>query len=165
MSPYTGLRAHIIAAVHLSSAHRVFSKKNYHAKSFQQKTSVVPPPHAMENLSEVLLEKLAMHVTMARENPMEDLVNLLSTCTNMSKACRRAIVAWSIPLDQVLHWRVNDCGLLYYSREYHADLVTKLVKVGNPEACFIAGMSVVFMEGHSTVSPPLDMQKLAADSG
>ena len=45
----------------------------------------------------------------------------------------------------------------FYDHEYRAKLITRLASVGNPEACFYAGMRAVFVEDCTILMPWLDM--------
>ena len=68
----------------------------------------------------------------------------------------------SIPLEPVLNrvaWEP------YYSREYHANLITMLASVGHTEACFKAGMSIVFKEHRGIITSWLNMLECTTESG
>ena len=53
----------------------------------------------------------------------------------------------------------------FSSCEYRVNLITRLASIGHPEACFKAGMFIIFMEDRGTVTPWLDMLEHAAESG
>jgi hypothetical protein len=115
---------------------------------------------------EVLSAKTAMRVTIAAADPMEDLRRLCATCTQMRTVCSDAVVGRSIPLLPVLlrYEDLIDWGL-FYSFEYYTQLITKLVNVGNAEACFFAGLLAAFLEEHGSLTPRLNMLERSSEAG
>lgn len=71
----------------------------------------------------------------------------------------------SINLDRVLWRQVEPTGALYYSHDYHVNLITKLASVDHPEACFKASLSDVYVEGHNTITPWAEMLKATTHFG
>ena len=53
----------------------------------------------------------------------------------------------------------------FYDHEYRTKLIARLASVGNPEACFYAGMHDVFVEDRSTLMPWLTMLERSAMAG
>ena len=53
----------------------------------------------------------------------------------------------------------------FYDHEYHAKLIARLASVGNPEACFYAGMRGVFVEDRTMLMSWLDVLECSATAG
>ena len=53
----------------------------------------------------------------------------------------------------------------FYDHEYRTKLIARLASVGNPEACFYAGMRVVFVEDHNALMPRLNMLERSTTAG
>ena len=80
----------------------------------------------------------------------------------MRRACGTAYVGRSIPLEPVLNhrdWKP------FYSHEYCANLITRLTSVDHTEACFKAGMSIVFKEHRGIITSWLNMLECTTESG
>jgi len=54
---------------------------------------------------------------------------------------------------------------LYYDNGFRQNLIINLSKVGNPVACFFAGMRVVLVEAPGDLRPSLNMLECAAKAG
>jgi hypothetical protein len=80
----------------------------------------------------------------------------------MHRVCGNAIARWSIPL---LHGIQRGTWNRFYDHEYCAKLIARLASIGNPEACFYAGMCAVFVEDHSALMQWLDMLECCAMVG
>ena len=82
----------------------------------------------------------------------------------MRRVCGDAVVGWSIPLWWVLLRGIQrGTWNWFYDHEYCAKLIARLASVGNPEACFFAGMRAVFVEDHTIAR--LDMLECFAVVG
>ena len=51
---------------------------------------------------------------------------------------------------------------LYYNNGFHQSLIINLSKVGNPVACFFAGMREVLVQARGDLRPSLDMLECTA---
>ena len=54
---------------------------------------------------------------------------------------------------------------MYYDNGFRQNLIINLSKVGNPVACFFAGMRVVLVEACGNLRPSLDMLECATKAG
>jgi hypothetical protein len=71
----------------------------------------------------------------------------------MHRVWGTAEVSQCIPLCQVLQHQ-GFWEPYYYDANYHALLTTRLARVGNLEACFLANLCTIFVEAHRSLTLP-----------
>jgi hypothetical protein len=99
---------------------------------------------------------------------MEDLHSLRATCKQMHMACTSPQLGRCLPQQQVL-WHalkgndaaVHDFGLF---RDALLDNLTSEA-VGNPDACYLAGLREVFIDIRTALRPSLHLLEHAAAVG
>ncbi|KAK3160321.1 hypothetical protein QOZ80_1BG0058010 [Eleusine coracana subsp. coracana] len=87
---------------------------------------------AFELPHDVVVE-IAGHVAASSSRPMDDLTSIRATCKAMRAACSDPGVA--LEKEAAMKWAETG--------RYHA-LMARLAAAGNPEACFIMGLALVF---------------------
>ncbi|CAN6372762.1 unnamed protein product [Urochloa humidicola] len=96
-------------------------------------------------------------------DPMQDLRSLWRSCKWMWQVCKSRHVVKSIPVQHVQEHELY--AVADYGRDYRNNLIGKLAKAGNVEACFRGGVRVVFDVYRSELVYPLDNLKSAAHKG
>ncbi|CAN6333527.1 unnamed protein product [Urochloa humidicola] len=91
---------------------------------------------------------------------MQDLRSLRRSCKWMCQVCKSRHVAKSIPVQHALERELY--AVVDYGRDYRNDLIGKLAKAGNEEACFCDGVRVIFDVYWSELVCLLDNLKSAA---
>ncbi|KAK3163858.1 hypothetical protein QOZ80_1AG0009330 [Eleusine coracana subsp. coracana] len=91
---------------------------------------------AFELPHDVVVE-IAGHVAASSPRPMDDLTSIRATCKAMRAACSDPGVARRVALEKEAAMKWAETG------RYNA-LVARLAAAGNPEACFIMGLALVF---------------------
>ena len=86
---------------------------------------------------------------------MYDIASLRATCSFMHRVCGTTEVGQRIPLCWVLQHQ-HFWEPYYYDADYSALLTTRLARVGNLEACFLADLHHVFMEARRSLTPPME---------
>ena len=86
--------------------------------------------------------KIAGHLVMTSDWPLDDLRSLWATCSTMRHICGDPADGQRLALDQVRRGRTGADPINYYA------LLASLTQVGNLEACFLTGIPMVFKEIH-----------------
>ncbi|CAN6371700.1 unnamed protein product [Urochloa humidicola] len=94
---------------------------------------------------------------------MQDLRSLRATGKSMKLVCKHKNIAQSIPVQRALERELF--VVVEYNRECRNNLIRKLAKAGNTEACFRDGLRIVFDECRSEVVCPMEMLQSSADEG
>jgi hypothetical protein len=116
----------------------------------------------MENLSTEIAVEIAARLAESSDFAVAEVGSLRATCKKMRQVCRMPEVGWCLAVHPLLPIGSWD---LYYDNGFHQNLIINLSKVGNPVACFFAGMRVVLVEAHGDLQPSLDMLECAAKAG
>ncbi|TVU21977.1 hypothetical protein EJB05_31649, partial [Eragrostis curvula] len=82
--------------------------------------------------------EIAGHVAASSARPMDDLRSIRATCKAMNAACSDPAVARRVALE-------NETATKWDETERYRALVARLAAAGNPEACFITGMALIFV--------------------
>ena len=108
----------------------------------------------MEKLPTKVAIQIANRIAMAIADSMEDLGSMRATYSQMRRVYGDAVVGWIIPLWWVLlRGMQRGTWKWFYDHEYRTKLITRLDSVRNLEACFYAGMHIVFVEDRSALMP------------
>jgi hypothetical protein len=88
---------------------------------------------------------------------MDDLASPRVTCSDMHSVCRTAKVGRRIPLHRLLQ-RQGFWERYYYDDDNYRTLLTaRLANMGNLDTCFLVGLRPVFVEGHRSLTPLIEM--------
>uniref|UniRef100_K3YKZ9 F-box domain-containing protein n=1 Tax=Setaria italica TaxID=4555 RepID=K3YKZ9_SETIT len=109
------------------------------------------PPSLAVLPTEVAIEIIG-HLAATSEQPMDDLRSLWATCSFMLRMCGDPAVGRHVALDRFSR------AMLWNKPDGYDTLLASLTQVGNPEACFLTGIQVIFRETHS---PRLCLDDLA----
>ncbi|CAN6221662.1 unnamed protein product [Urochloa humidicola] len=94
---------------------------------------------------------------------MQDLRSLRRSCKWMCHVCKSKHVAKSIPVQHALERELY--AVADYGRDYRNNLIGKLAKAGNEEACFHDGVRIIFDVYRSKLVYPIDNLKSATHKG
>ena len=96
------------------------------------------PTSLLLALPNELAIEIAGHLTTTMEWPMDDLRSLWVTFSSMRRICSNPAVGWHVALHQCRRRLGWDDLSNYYA------LLTCLTQLGNPEACFLTRIPMVF---------------------
>ena len=116
----------------------------------------------MENLPTEIAVEIAACLAESSDFAVAEVGSLRATCKKIRQVCRMPEVGRRLAVHPLLPIRSWD---LYYDNGLRQNLIINLSKVGNPVACFFAGMRVVLVEARGDLRPSLDMLECAAKAG
>jgi hypothetical protein len=116
----------------------------------------------MDNLPIEIVVEIAARLTESSDFAVAEVGSLRATCKKMWQVCRMPEVSWSLVVHPLLPIGSWD---LYYNNGFRQNLIINLSKVGNPVACFFAGMRVVLVEVCGDLRPSLDMLECSTKVG
>ena len=116
----------------------------------------------MENLPTEIVVEIAARLAESSDFAVAEVGSLRATCKKMRQVYRMPEVERRLAVHPLLPIRSWD---LYYDNSFCQNLIISLSKVGNPVACFFAGMRMVLVEARGDLRPSLDMLECAAKAG
>jgi len=116
----------------------------------------------MENLPTEIAVEIAARLAKSSDFAVAEVGSLRATCKKMRQVCRMPEFGQRLAVHPLLPIGSWD---LYYDNGFRQNLIINLSNVGNPVACFFAGMCVVLVEARGNLRPSLDMLECAAKAG
>ena len=113
----------------------------------------------MENLPTEIAVEIAARLAKSSEFAVAEVGSLRATCKKMRQVCHMPEVGRHPAVHPLLPIGSWD---LYYNNGFRQSLIINLSKVGNPVACFFAGMRVVLVEARGDLRLSLDMLECTA---
>ena len=100
------------------------------------------PTSLLLALPDELAIEITGHLATTSEHPMDDLYSLRVTCSSMRHISFNPAIGRHVALDQCRHGLGWDDVGGYYA------LLSSLTQLGNPKACFLTGIPMVFKKTH-----------------
>ncbi|KAJ1282652.1 hypothetical protein BS78_03G068300 [Paspalum vaginatum] len=103
-----------------------------------------------------IVVEIAGHIAASSPQPMEDICSLRATCQATHAACKEGAVGRRVALER-------EHTMRWFEHDRYLALVRNLAGAGNPEACFVLGLTLVFTQGRTGLGT--DRLKRAAVAG
>ncbi|RLM85037.1 hypothetical protein C2845_PM04G16660 [Panicum miliaceum] len=106
-------------------------------------------PSSLAELPHEVAIQITSHLAATSERPMDDLRSLRATCKFMRGVCKDRTIGKHVALDQQFAR-----NMMRNNYNGYVNLLARLAQLGNPEACFLTRMAVVFPRGTPAVPRP-----------